>query len=446
VKESKSITETLDDEYLGYAMYTIENRAIPSAIDGFKPTQRKVIHMASKIWKSGTEKPIKIFQLSGKMAAECAYHHGDGSASSAAINLAQKFKNSMPLLEEIGQFGSMRSPEPGAARYISTRLSENYRLLYKDQELTEPKFEDGLEIEPKFMLPIVPTVLLNGSSGIAVGFATNILNRDPKVLIESCLSVLNGKKFIDPLPWWKDWNGIVTKTGPSSFQVSGTWRQLDTSTIEITELPPSMTFSKFDDLLEQLIEKGVIKSYEDNCGKQISYKIKLAREILRNLMTQGKVESTFRLVTNESENLTCLDQHGKLREFETAEEIVRFFVDFRLGYYSKRKDLLISKLSARLAYLNNRARFIKSIMDGQLKVNRRPKADILEDIVKLRFDKHNDGYGYLLDMPIHSFTKETYESLIKEANETTAELETVKATEPIDMYRTDLKQLLKSLN
>ncbi len=170
----KTISEFLSNEYKEFAMYVIEGRAIPSVIDGFKPTQRKIIHIANQIWRTGNEKTLKVFQLSGKVASDCFYHHGDMSLSNAIITMAQRFKNNAPLLEEEGQFGSLRSPQPGAPRYIGTKLSENFRLIYKDFELLEFKEEEGEVIEPHYFLPIVPTVLLNGSSGIAVGFASNI--------------------------------------------------------------------------------------------------------------------------------------------------------------------------------------------------------------------------------------------------------------------------------
>lgn len=73
----KSITEFLSDEYKEFAMYTIENRAIPSVIDGFKPSQRKVIHVSNQIWKTGSEKTLKVFQLAGKVASDAYYHHGN---------------------------------------------------------------------------------------------------------------------------------------------------------------------------------------------------------------------------------------------------------------------------------------------------------------------------------------------------------------------------------
>lgn len=73
----KSITNFLSNEYKGFAFYVIENRALPSVIDGFKPTQRKIIHVCSQIWKTGAEKPLKVFQLGGKVASDAFYHHGN---------------------------------------------------------------------------------------------------------------------------------------------------------------------------------------------------------------------------------------------------------------------------------------------------------------------------------------------------------------------------------
>ena len=101
--KSKTITEFLNGEVKEYAMDVIKNRAIPSVIDGLKPTARKVIYVAEKIWKTGNEKPMKVFQLCGRMASEAYYHHGDQSASSVITGMGQKFKNSLPLLEGGGQ-------------------------------------------------------------------------------------------------------------------------------------------------------------------------------------------------------------------------------------------------------------------------------------------------------------------------------------------------------
>jgi len=443
--ELKSVSKFLDEDYAAYGMYTLENRAIPSVIDGFKPTQRKIIFIADKVWKGSNDKPLKIFQLGGRIAADAHYHHGDGSLNGAIIGMAQSFKNSLPLLDEVGQFGSLRSPEAGAPRYISTRLTPNFRLLYKDFELLTSQIEEGNEIEPKYFLPIIPTVLLNGSSGIAVGFATNILNRNPVQLIDACTKVLDGKRIGDLLPWFKDFGGPITRIGDNQYQFKGVARVVNTTTVEINELPPSMTFQKYENHLNALVERGTIFSYEDNCSNGISYTLKFQRAKLAELIDKDKLESTLKLAETESENLTCLDEHGKLKIFSTLPQLVEYFVKFRLTYYDKRKAYLIETLSKDLLYLSNRARFIKLIIDGKLKISNRPKQDIVTDLEKLKFDKINYSYDYLLGMQIQTLTKEKYEQLLKEVEQKETELALVKKTAPIDMYRTDLTELKKNL-
>jgi hypothetical protein len=75
--KTRTVTDFFDNEYLDYAKYVVENRAIPHCIDGLKPTQRKIVHVANKIWKGGNEKPMKLFQLAGMVAAQAYYHHGN---------------------------------------------------------------------------------------------------------------------------------------------------------------------------------------------------------------------------------------------------------------------------------------------------------------------------------------------------------------------------------
>lgn len=443
---NKTVTAYLDEDYAMYGMYTLEDRAIPSVIDGFKPTQRKIVFVADRVWKTGSEKPLKIFQLGGRIAADAHYHHGDGSLNGAIVGMAQSFKNSLPLLEEIGQFGSLRAPEAGAPRYISTKLTKNFRLLYKDFELLENQVEEGNVIEPKFFLPIIPTVLLNGSSGIAVGFATNILNRNPLDLIDACLKTLDGKKVGKLLPWWKDFSGSVEQvTGTTQYIIRGAYDIVNTTTVKITELPPSMTFQAYETHLNALLDRGTINSYDDNSSDGIDYTLKFSRSTLADLIARDKLDQTLKMVETKTENLTCLDERGKLMIFESVPEVVEYFVTFRLKYYTKRKAFLIKKLTDELTYLSNRAKFIRLIIEGKIKVNNRPKSEIADDLETLNFDKVSDSYNYLLGMPIHSLTKETYTQLLTEVAQTKSELSTIRSTDPIDMYRTDLNELKKNL-
>ena len=342
----KSISEFLSDEYKEFAMYVIEGRAIPSVIDGFKPTQRKIIHIANQIWRTGNEKTLKVFQLSGKVASDCFYHHGDMSLSNAIITMAQRFKNNAPLLEEEGQFGSLRSPQPGAPRYIGTKLSENFRLIYKDFDLLKFKEEEGEVIEPHYFLPIVPTVLLNGSSGIAVGFASNILNRDIKTIIDACLRVLNGKEPGEISPSLNGFTGeyIQDTENKKRWIIRGKFVRTNTSTVKISELPPSMTYEKYEDILDKLVDDKLIVSYDDNCKDNIDYTIKFTRADLDKLDDE-KLVKLLKLEESSTEIFSTLDEFGKLMIFECTQEIIKYFVNFRLEYYHKRKAYLLERMN-----------------------------------------------------------------------------------------------------
>ena len=440
----KTISEFLANDYKEFAMYVIEGRAIPSVIDGFKPTQRKIIHVSSQIWKTGTEKTLKVFQLGGKVASDAFYHHGNASLENAIITMAQKFKNNAPLLEEEGQFGSLRSPQAGAPRYIGTKLTPNFRLIYKDFELLEYKEEEGESIEPKFFLPIVPAVLLNGSQGIAVGFASNILNRDIRDLIDCCGKILQGKKITDVKPSLTGFTGdfIQDPENNKRWIIRGKFERQNTSTVKITELPPSMTYEKYEEVLDKLVEDKIIVSYDDNCKDNIDYTIKFTRIDLEKLDDE-KLIKVLKLEETSTEIYSTLDEFGKLKIFDTVADIITYFVNFRLTYYHKRKEFLLSKMNGDLKLLSNRGRFIKAILDEKLKVNNVPKTEIVSGIEALNLEKIDDSYDYLLRMPIYSLTKEVFEKLKEDFKLKKEEITQLEATDPKDMYLSDLSELKK---
>lgn len=443
----KTITAFLSSEYKDFSLYVIENRAIPSVIDGFKPSQRKIIHVSNQIWKTGSEKTLKVFQLAGKVASDCFYHHGNQSLESAIINMAQKFKNNMPLLEEDGQFGSLRSPEAGAPRYIGTKLNKNFRLLYKDFDLLKYKEEEGEEIEPTFFLPIIPTVLINGSSGIAVGFSSNLLNRNPIDVITSCENLLKNKKIGDINPYNPLFTGTYTQDpdNPKRWIIRGKCDIQNTTTVKISELPPSMTFEKYENILDDLVEKKAIVSYDDNCKENIDYTIKFSRENLSKY-DEEKLYKLLRLEEYETEIYSTLDEEGKLKIFDNVEDILKYFVIFRLNYYVKRKEFLLDKMRHELKVLSNRGRFIKGILDNKIEVKNVQKEKILKDIEEvLKLEKIDDSYDYLLRMPIWSLTKELYEKLKEDFKFKKEEIEKLTLVDPKDMYINDLSELKKKL-
>jgi DNA topoisomerase-2 len=167
--------------------------------------------------------------------------------------------------------------------------------------------------------------------------------------------------------------------------------------------------------------------------------------VLADLIKKDKLEQTLKLNEKETENLTTIDETGKLRIFQTPEEIVTYFVDIRLAYYDKRKEYLKAKLERDLLILTNRSRFIKSIIENKLKVNKVPRAEIEQQLDKLKFDKIDGSYSYLLSMAIYNLTLEKYNELLKEVADKEKELEALLATKTIDMYLEDLNELKKAI-
>lgn len=430
-----SISDFLDTDYKKFAFYVIENRSIPSFCDGLKPVQRKILFALS----SEKGEKLKVNVLSGKVIFKTQYHHGNVSVEDAVVNMAQKFKNNLPMLEEIGIYGSLRNPYASSSRYIATKISKLFEYVFKDSEILEYVTIDGVECEPKYYLPIIPMILINGGSGIAVGFSMNILNRNPISIIDNCINLINGKKLKDMNPEIHDFTGSFTrdKDNHKRWIIKGRY-ELSGTTLKILEIPPSFTYENYESVLDKLVDDKSIVSYKNNSKSNIDYTVKLPRG---KALSEEDIFKTFKLVEYSTEIFTTLDELGKLKMFDSDEEIIRHFVDFRLGYYQKRKDFLINKITQDLKLLRNRGRFIKLILDGKVIINNKPKSEIVSQLESTDIEKIEEDYDYLLKMPIHSLTKETFEKIKEDFTSKKSELEKVKLILPKDMYIEDLNNL-----
>lgn len=370
----------------------------------------------------------------------------NSSLNSAIINMAQKFKNNLPLMLDEGQFGTLRSPSPGAPRYIGTKLNQVFRHIYLDNNLLEHNIEEGEVIEPKFFLPIIPMVLVNGSPGIAVGFASSILNRDPLEIITACENLLKGKKIKPTTPMIPTFTGTCTMdaTNHKKWILMGSFKRVNTSTVQVTELPPSMTFEKYETYLESLVEKKLIVSYSDKCASNINYQIKFTRSSLEKL-TDEKLIKLLSLSENMTENFNTLDHNGELKIFESDVEIITEFYKFRLGYYDKRKQSIIDKLTRENLILSNKLIFIKAIIDDKINIKNKSKEVVIKAIESLKVDLIDGNYDYLLRMAIYSITKEYYDKIKQDIVLKKQEIIDTKNLKIEDMYLEDLANLKKEI-
>lgn len=189
---SMDIAELLGDRFGRYSKYTIQSRAIPDARDGLKPVQRRILY---SMFLAGNT-PDKGYRKSAKTVGDVMgnYHpHGDSSIYEAMVNLAQPFKTNQPLIDGHGNWGSLDKDPAAAMRYTEARLSA-YALelladIKKETVNMVPNF-DETTMEPTVLPARLPNLLINGATGIASGFATNIPPHNPKDVVDACIAYL----------------------------------------------------------------------------------------------------------------------------------------------------------------------------------------------------------------------------------------------------------------
>lgn len=195
---SQNIVDEMKKSYIDYAMSVIVARALPDVKDGLKPVQRRILYAMYKMGITPGSSYKKVARISGEVMGK--YHpHGDASINDALVRLAQDFNMRYPLIDGQGNFGSIDGDPAAAARYIEARLDKNgAKMLEEIDKMTVdfgPNY-DGNEVEPKVLPTSLPTLLLNGSEGIAVGMATKIPPHNLSEVIDAAVKLIDsGNKW-----------------------------------------------------------------------------------------------------------------------------------------------------------------------------------------------------------------------------------------------------------
>lgn len=448
--KERSITDFLNKEYFDYSMYVIENRACPSMIDGLKTGARKILHASFKgSLKNGDTK--KVTNLAGETMNYSLYQHGDSSLNGSIITLSQDFNFNLNPLYIDGQNGSLRSQDAASPRYLYVRHSKYTDIWKVDYELLEFEEEEGQKVEPKYYLPIIPVVLTASQIGMAPGYRFSCISYNPLDIIDNCIDYIkNGqlKKTIRPyVRGIKTYNWHYVSDSENSYWVNyGEWMYNKSKDIMwITDLSYDMTFDAFESMLNKYIEQNFIKDWKNfSNGSQINYCIqfetgRLRRE-LGNEDADTRLPNKFKLIKKvPDDQLWVIDENKKVKHFQSTNDLITYFVDFRLKKYNDRKSLLVNILEKKLNDNSDLCKFIKLIIEGKLKINNRPKADIKVDLTKYNLPDH------LINVPISKLTKEEYEALLKENEDIKQELAYIKGTTIEDMYIKDLTELRKRL-
>ena len=444
----QSISQFVNNELINFSIADLE-RSIPNMMDGFKPSQRKVLYGCIK---KALYSDMKVAQLSGYISEHTSYHHGEVSLQGTIIGMAQDFvgSNNINLLYPSGAFGTrlQGGKDSASPRYIFTRLMPITKILFNEHDnvLLDYLDDDGVSIEPKYYIPVIPMILVNGSEGIGTGYSTNIPCYNPDDIIAN-LKILvdtDGKGEMRPMaPWYRGFKGTIEKLEDHRYISTGCWSKVNPTTIEITELPIGKWTQNYKEFLEGLIETGEIIDYKNNCDDtKVSFRVIVQKTILDDIFQKDEILKKFKLTTSiNTSNMHVFDQCGIIRKVDSPEEIIFRFYKVRKEHYSKRRKYLIEKLSSELEILDAKIRFIQLVVEEKIIIFKQRKEVIIEQIKKNGLQMIENNYDYLLDLKIHVFTYEKIEDLKKNSLKMNAELNILKELTVSKMWISELLSL-----
>lgn len=424
-------------EWKEFAMYTVESRAIPNLIDGMKPVNR--FYLYSSIVNSKTEFK-KVSAIAG-IVSDYGYNHAEASAENAGQLMVAEWYNNVCLIEGSGAFGSRMITSAAAPRYTKTRLHKNFSKYIKDIDLS-PEHDDPEHVPPAFYIPVIPLVLVNGAKGIATGFATNILPRDPKDVIRACKEYVTkgkiGKKIAIKFP--KFTGEILYDAENDKHFCNGTFEKTGKTVLNITEIPYGIDRESYINILDKIEDTGDIVGYDELCDKDgFKFVVKL-KQVTSAKWDDEKLIKQFKLSKPLSENLTVIDQDGKLRIYKDERQLVKDFCDYRMTILQKRIDLRIKEHIEEIRWYKVKMQFVESVIDSKIIFKKRKRDDVGKQILEVT-SAIEDDVDRLLRINIMSLTSEMVAELSSQIKSANGRLKYWKNTTSKDQFIDDLGEI-----
>ena len=372
---SEPLSRAIGDRYLTYALSTIMNRALPDARDGLKPVHRRILYAMRELRLTAGGRFRKSSKISGDVMGN--YHpHGDQAIYDAMARLAQDFNVRYPLVDGQGNFGNVDGDNPAASRYTEARLTAIAEAMMEGLSENAVDYRDnydGTLTEPVVLPAAIPNLLANGSSGIAVGMATNIpphnidelcnaalhLIKTPDARDETLLNYVPGPDFptggilVEP----RESIAETYRTGRGSFRLRAKWEKEDLGRgqwqIVVTEIPYQVQKSKLIERLADLIQTKkvpILADIRDESADDIRMVLEprskaVDPDVLMNMLFRNSdLETRFSLNMN-----VLID--GVTPKVCSLKEVLRAFLDHRREVLLRRSQHRLEKIDHRLEVL-----------------------------------------------------------------------------------------------
>jgi DNA topoisomerase-2 len=433
-----TVTDFIHRDLANFSAEDIK-RSIPHVADGLKPSQRKVIYACLK---KNLTSDMKVAQLAGYVAEQTAYHHGEASLQGTIVNLAQNFvgANNLNLLEPSGQFGTRLAGGKDAAssRYIFTRLASWTKNIFDPSDNAVLKYvtDDGQQVEPEFYVPVVPMILMNGAEGIGTGFSCYVPPFDPEAIKHNILCALDQVPMIPMKPFFKGFKGKMTKTKDHTWIMEGVVQAEGGCRWHVTELPPGKWIQDFKEHLDYLVEKGTIQKYENH-----------STETRPDFFIWGGISGAWEdparelglVRTIHTSNMYLIGPKGAVKKYASPEEILCDYIELRTDLYKKRKAHLVRELESEIQWINTKLEFIKGVIHGTIKVLNEPLDSVKSQMRKRKFEE--EYVPKLLDIKTYNYTQEEVAKLETLAAKRHSDLQILKSTSVVQMWKNNLSQL-----
>jgi DNA gyrase subunit A len=471
---SINIEDEMRHSYLAYSMSVIIGRALPDIRDGLKPVHRRVLYAMSEMGLEHNKKYTKCAKVVGQTMG--VYHpHGDSAIYDTMVRMAQPFSLRYPLIDGQGNFGSVDGDPPAAMRYTECRLQRiaGEMLADIDMETVDfvPNYDESTS-EPSVLPTRIPTLIVNGSNGIAVGMATNIPPHNLTEIINATIALVNDPKagLLEVLrhvqgPDFPTGGFIFGKTGIANAYTTGRGRFLmrakvateqltkEKLAIIVNEIPYQVNKSKLIERIAELVnekiidEIGDVRDESDRDGMRIVIELKRGAQpeiVLNQLYKFTQMQESFSMIFLAVVN-------GQPRELGLADAI-RCFIDHRVEVVRRRTVYLLRKARERehilegyKIALDNLDTVIRIIRGSGSRAEARENlytwgkgTEIIVNLDRVRLPGEERGLTYrqvdaILELQLYRLTQLSVDEILKELGEIRvriAEFELILASEP----------------
>ena len=384
-------SEEMKTSYRDYAMSVIISRAVPDVRDGLKPVQRRILYAMMELGLDSDKPHRKSARIVGDTMGK--YHpHGDSSIYDALVHMSQDYSLRIPLVDGHGNFGSIDGDGAAAMRYTEARLSKWAMALLSDLDKNlvafKPNFDDS-EVEPTVLPAMIPNLLINGTTGIAVGMATNIPPHNPDEVIDGTIAYIDNpnisiEKLMSyiPAPDFPTGGIIVNEGDMQSIYETGEGKIRIRAKVEIengdygrknivvTEIPFTIAGnkSKLMENLSALMKDKVFDEIHDVRDESSKEGIRIVIEVKKDRDVENLLNGLYKKTSLEdtySVNLLAVkDQQPIIFNLKT---LIQEFVDFQVELYTNEYNYLLDKALKRL-----------EIVDGLIKAT-----DVIDLIIEI---------------------------------------------------------------